>query len=135
MAQVKSQRISTYKNIPQEHTLNWTFGLRGFSYVKVIFLMQKLMRFFIAWKVLSTVCPYPSGHTGGCTVEVFRSTSRYEVRCNTCLWVSQGNPKQEGSCCIAIVCCTVMHHKLYTDLTLECANTYRHSQDDMVTKI
>ena len=50
MAQVKSQRISIYKNIPQEHTFNWTFGLRGFSYVKVIFLMQKLMRFFIAWK-------------------------------------------------------------------------------------
>ena len=56
MAQVGFQSVKTF---PSEHNFKWTFGLKGFSYVKVIFLMHKLMRVFIyiAWKVLSTVCP------------------------------------------------------------------------------
>ena len=103
--------------------------------VKVIFLMHKLMEEFLyMYSLESFVHSRPINPVAPLEGVQLRSTEvQVDMRSGAIL--VYGFPKQEGSCCIAIVCCTVMHPKLYTDFTLECANTYRHSQDDMVTNV
>ena len=56
MAQVGFQSVKTF---PSEHNFNWTFGLKGFSYVKVIFLMHKLMRVLYMYSLESFVHSLP----------------------------------------------------------------------------